>query len=180
MPIPCKNIVLIGFMGTGKSTVGRLLSTSLAYRFADTDELIVRKAGKKIPAIFEESGEEGFRVIESEVLEDLTKEEGVVIATGGGIVTGEGNIEKLQTLGCVVWLTAKEESIWERVAHNKTRPLLQNDTPRETIQRLLTERLPLYEKAAHLTIGTDGLSASDVSFGILECLRLEKEISLHE
>ncbi len=173
MPSPVKNVVLIGFMGTGKSTVGKLLAKSFGYHFVDTDDLIVRRAGKPIPQIFEESGEGGFREIERAVLDELASEGSRIISTGGGIVTAEDNIERLRELGTVVWLTAEEESIWQRVGRSRGRPLLQTDDPRETIHRLLEERKPLYEKAAHITVGTDNLSAADIAFGIAECLRAE-------
>ena len=173
MPSSVKNVVLIGFMGTGKSTVGKLLAKSFGFRFVDTDELIVDRAGIPIPEIFEESGEDGFRKIERAVLDELAGGEDQVISTGGGIVTNDDNIERLRALGTVVWLTAEEETVWERVGQSRGRPLLQTGDPRGTIRELLDERKPLYEKAAHLTVGTDNLRADDIAFGIAECLRAE-------
>ena len=172
MPEPLRNVILVGFMGTGKSTVGKLVARTLGFRFVDTDEMIVRKAGKRIPAIFEEVGEEGFRRIESGVLEDLVHEDGLVVSTGGGIVCGPGNIERMHQFGRVVWLTASEETIWRRVSRNRSRPLLDNENPRETIHRLLEARREMYEKASHLTVGTDDLTAHEVAFGVVESVRL--------
>jgi len=150
------NLVLIGFMGSGKSSIGRLLATKLGFHLLDTDALVVESAGMQITDIFEWKGEEGFREYETKALTCLVdrKVRGAVVATGGGIVTREANLPLLHELGFVVQLTANEEVIFERVSRNKARPLLHTPNPRETISELLARRSPLYEAAADYTLDT--------------------------
>jgi len=166
-----ENILLIGFMGTGKSTIGRLLSQSLGYPLVDTDELIEERAGKSIPQIFEDDGEEAFRKIEAETLNSLAEAQHHVISTGGGVVVNEHNRKLLPTLGYVVWLVAKPEEILDRTSRNANRPLLQTENPEETIRKLLNERTPFYQEASHLCIETDQLDFDEVVTGILESAR---------
>jgi len=158
-------------MGTGKSTIGRELSKMLSYPLVDTDQAIVKKAGKPIPRIFAEEGEETFRQMETELLEDLAKKEGNIISTGGGIISSAKNRELLHALGYVVWLVASPEEILARTSRNTNRPLLNNDDPEGTILRLLAEREPLYQKAAHLNIETDQLCFDEICNGIIESAR---------
>ena len=161
-----KNIVLIGFMGTGKTTIGKIASERLGLDFVDTDDLIVDQAGEPIPNIFERVGEEGFRVIETDVLRGLAGRDGMIIATGGGIVTRPDNLPLLCDLGFVVWLSAKVETIFERVSQNRDRPLLYTDDPLQTITDMLGEREALYRGAADLTVETDDFHAEEITHGI--------------
>lgn len=163
-----RNIILIGFMGTGKSTIGRKLSRSFRYPLVDTDQLIVEKEGRTIPEIFEEEGEEAFRDIETETLRSLSKYTGHIIATGGGIIVRPENCELLRELGYVVWLIAHPREILARTSRNSNRPLLNNEDPEGTIARLLEKRTPLYRDTAHLAIETDQLSFDEVTAGIIE------------
>jgi shikimate kinase len=165
------NIVLIGFMGTGKSTIGRELSKMLSYPLIDTDHAIVKKAGKPIPKIFAEDGEEAFRKMETDLLEELLEEEGNIIATGGGIIGSERNREILRQLGYVVWLAASPKEILARTSRNSNRPLLNNEDPSGTIMRLLEKRTPLYMAASHLNIETDQLCFDEICNGIIESAR---------
>jgi len=158
-----ENVVLVGFMGSGKSSVGRLVARVLRSRFVDTDRLVVDRVGREITDIFAEHGEDRFRLEEGRALRNLLGQTGLVVATGGGIVTIPENRPTLKTLGLVVWLTAREEVIWERVSRNKKRPLLHTDNPRETVQVLLEKRNPLYEAVADLIIDTSGLTHSEVA-----------------
>jgi shikimate kinase len=167
-----RNLILIGFMGTGKTTIGKRVAKSLGFRFVDTDTLIVRKAGKSIPEIFEKSGEEEFRKLETEVLRECAANSDQVISTGGGIVTRPENLEILESAGYVVWLEASPESIYERVRRNRNRPLLQVDDPRETIRDMLEQRIDLYRKARDLSVKTDGLTLEETSFGVTESARV--------
>lgn len=167
-----RNLILIGFMGTGKTTIGRHVAKSLGFRFVDTDHQITRKAGKPIPKIFEEDGEEAFRRIETEVLRECAAKSEQVISTGGGIVTRPENLEILEQAGYVVWLKASPETIYERVKRNRNRPLLQTENPLETIQNLLEERVDLYRKANDLSVTTDGLTLDETSFGVSESARV--------
>ena len=161
-----QNIVLIGFMGTGKTTIGKIASERLGLEFIDTDDLIVEAAGDPIPAIFEQVGEGGFRKIESDVLRGLAGKGGRIIATGGGIVTQPENQSLLQQLGFVVWLSATVETIFERVSLNSDRPLLYTDDPLQTITNMLADREPLYRAAADLKVETDEFHAEEITHGI--------------
>jgi len=167
-----RNLILIGFMGTGKTSVGQRVAQSLGFRFVDTDKLIVKEAGKPIPAIFEEEGEEAFRRIETGVLRRCAEDEGQVISTGGGIVTREENRAILREAGFVVWLRTSPEVIFERVRRNRNRPLLQTADPMGTIQELLEARRGLYEACADLAIQTDHLTLEETCFGVAESARL--------
>jgi len=159
MPHPADtvlNFVLIGFMGSGKSSIGRILATKLGFPIVDTDAMVVETAGMPITEIFSHGGEEAFRNYESDVLRRLANRltPGMVIATGGGIVTREENMPLLRQLGFVVLLHAHEDILFERVSRNKLRPLLHTPNPRETFSRLLTVRGPLYEAAADFMVDT--------------------------
>ena len=166
------NVVLIGFMGCGKSAVGPLAARYLGFDFVDTDDLIVEHAGMSIPDIFEAEGETGFRDRESQALEEAASQEGQVIATGGGIVTVERNLPLLMKAGFVVWLDASEETLWQRISRNSERPMLYTENPRETVNTLLNKRKPLYEKASNLRIDSTELSADEVAYGVAESTRV--------
>ncbi|XHR27000.1 MAG: shikimate kinase [Chthoniobacteraceae bacterium] len=155
-PAPAVNIVLIGFMGSGKSSIGRILATKLGSQLLDTDALVVEAAGMQITEIFAQKGEEAFRDYESRTLEFLRDRRAsrAVIATGGGIVTQPRNVPLLHELGFVVLLSASEEVIYERVSRNRARPLLHTENPRETVTQLLASRAPLYDATADFTVDT--------------------------
>ncbi len=163
-----RNIILIGFMGTGKSTIGRNLSQVLGYPVMDTDEAIEQQEGCSIPEIFATRGEAAFRDLETALLASLHKHTGYIISTGGGIVGQPENRDLLKNLGYVVWLTADAEEIYRRTSRNSNRPLLNNDDPRKTIRELLDQRTPWYQETAHLTIETDTLNFNEVTTGIVE------------
>ncbi len=166
------NVVLVGFMGCGKTTLGARLAEMLGLKFVDMDDCIIRKAGCSIPEIFAARGEAGFREIESVVLEELRAEERQVIATGGGVVTIPGNLPRLRAAGFVVWLNPPERDIWARVSRNRGRPLLQTENPRQTVHDLLEKRLPLYASVADLEADTKGLTPDEAAYGIAESVRL--------
>ena len=172
-PSPPKNIVLIGFMGSGKSSIARELSGALGYPMIDTDALIVERAGKPIRDIFAQEGEDAFREMESTVLREL--EESLpphhIIATGGGIIGRGANREILRRMGFVVWLVVSAEEIIKRTENSRERPLLNNDNQMETIDRLLDERRELYRATAHQEIETDELTFPEITTGILESAR---------
>lgn len=171
-PLP-KNIILIGFMGSGKSSIGRELSQLLGYPVIDTDILIEERAGKPIPSIFEEQGEEGFRQLESEVLHDFENQQPTrrIIATGGGIIGRKENRDALHRMGFVVWLVVSAAEILRRTGRSRDRPLLNTDDPEGTISRLLEQRLPLYRETAHQEIETDNLTFPEIATGIIESAR---------
>ena len=167
------NVVLIGFMGTGKTSVGERVAASLGFRFADTDSLIETTVGMPIPDIFARDGEDGFRKLESAVLSELIGEQQLVISTGGGIVTVPENIPLLHKLGYVILLTAGEDVIFKRISANQNRPLLHTENPRETIRKLLAARTGLYREAANLEIDTTDLNEEEIAFGICETARVQ-------
>lgn len=159
-------------MGTGKTSVGMRVAKSLGWRFVDTDRLIVRRAGKPIPSIFAESGEEAFRELETEILRECTEGGGQVISTGGGIVTLEHNREIIKDAGYVIWLEASAETIYERVKNNRNRPLLRTEDPQTTIREMLKIRRDFYEAACDLRIRTDDLTMEETCYGVTESARL--------
>jgi len=142
-----KNLALIGFMGTGKSTVGRQVARGLRFDFVDTDNLIEEQAGISIPDIFKQSGETVFRELEHETVGQLAQREGIVIATGGGLVVDPANLESLKNHALVVCLWASPEAIWKRCRTQTHRPLLQDPDPQARISELLTQREPHYRQA---------------------------------
>ena len=170
---PPENIVLIGFMGSGKTTVGRELHHRLGYPLVDMDHVIEQQAGKTITEIFAELGETAFRDMETSLLRELGQPESPrrIISTGGGVVGRKENRALLKNLGYVVWLHAPASVILERTAKSRTRPLLQTEDPAARIQALMEERRPLYEETAHLRLDTAGLCSDEVATGILECAR---------
>src|SRR6266567_1794058 len=167
------NLVLIGFMGTGKSSVGQLVAAQLHFRFADTDELIEAQAGKTISAIFEEEGEARFREYERAVVEELKGFHRTVIATGGGLVTHGENLNSLKTHALVICLWASPETIWERVRHQGHRPLLQTPDPQATIRQLLAEREPFYRQTDVL-VNTERRALKEVVHHVIHQFRLAR------
>ncbi len=170
---PPKNIVLIGFMGSGKSTVGRELHQRLGYGLVDMDQVIEQRSGKSIATIFKDDGEENFREMETSLLEELCDPSAPrrIISTGGGVIGRERNRVLLRQLGYVVWLHAPVAIIAERTARNRDRPLLDTDDPVARIEALMAVRKPLYAEAAHLTVDTAGLDCNELATGILESAR---------
>lgn len=172
-----RNLILIGFMGTGKTTIGRNVAKSLRFRFVDTDQLIRKKAEKSIPDIFAEDGEAAFRQLETEVMTECAEDSNQVISTGGGIVTEEINHPILKRAGYVVWLKASAETIYDRVKRNQHRPLLQVDDPMKTIEEMLAQRESLYSAVEDLSINTDKLTLEETAFGIVESTRLALQLA---
>lgn len=166
-----KNIVLVGFMGSGKSTTGIRLSYRMRRCVVDTDKLIERRQGKKISEIFAAEGEEYFRDLETELLQELVEKlQYHIISVGGGTPIREENRQLLQGLGTVFYLKASPESIYERIKHDKSRPLLQCENPMERIRDLLTKRDEYYENCADFILDTDALSMDE----ILEFIEVNK------
>jgi shikimate kinase len=172
LPWSVRNLILVGFMGSGKSSVGREIARRCELRFFDTDSVIRQKYGKSIPEIFATHGETVFRDEEHQILLRLRGTQHIVLATGGGIVLRPQNRLILRSLGVVVWLTADEEVIWERVSRKQNRPLLQTDDPRSTIRSLMATRYPLYRQTADVTVETSGLTHQEVANRILLALRV--------
>ena len=153
------NIVLIGFMGCGKSTVGKKLAGALSFRFSDTDAMIEEAYGKTISKMFEEDGEEYFRTAETELLRKLSGEaKGLVLATGGGMPMREENAELLREIGTVVYLEAKIETILDRLQNDTGRPLADGEDREKRLRPLYEKRLPVYREAADYILDTEGKS----------------------
>lgn len=157
-------------MGSGKSSVGRRIAAATKRRFVDTDRLVVDRAGLPIPEIFNRFGEPYFRDLESDALQLIAEEKGIVVATGGGIILRPANVELMKKIGTVILLTADEETLFERVSKRSTRPLLKTENPRETISQLLTERRPIYEAASNFIVDTSHLSHDEVAEEVLKLL----------
>jgi shikimate kinase len=148
------NLFLIGLMGSGKSTVGRSLAKKLHKQFIDTDEAIEQKSGVSIQVIFDIEGEEGFRQRETQMLDELTHQRGIVIATGGGAVIKPENRKILRERGYVIYLQASADDLYQRIHKDTSRPLLKTANPRETLRRLLAERAAFYEETADYVCNT--------------------------
>lgn len=153
-----RNIILTGFMGCGKSSIGRRLAVRLGFDFRDSDDLVAGTAGKSIAEIFETEGEESFRRRESNELASLAGSSSIVLATGGGTILLPANRQLLRNLGLVIWLHADPETLFERATRSRKRPLLEVENPRGVFNALLESRLPLYEETASLKINATGLS----------------------
>ncbi|MHB8173739.1 MAG: shikimate kinase [Nitrospirota bacterium] len=161
-----RNITLVGFMGTGKTTVGRLLAGRLGYRFIDVDEEIEREQGVSISHIFSELGESYFRMLERDFIKTLSFREGLVVSAGGGAVIDERNIDAMKLGGVLVCLTARPETIMKRVGKSRRRPLLKVPDPMARIIDLMRERDPFYRKA-DFTIDTTAITPEEVSDSIV-------------
>ena len=167
-----RNIILEGFMGSGKTTVSELLADRLNLDLLDTDEAIEKSEGRRISVIFAQDGEEAFRQMETELLETITSEHwrDMVISLGGGLPLKEENRQLLKMAGKVVYLKAKPETIYERVYGDTTRPLLQTEDPLARIKELLAEREDKYDAAAELVIETDGKTPEEIAGEIISKL----------
>ncbi len=166
------NIVLIGPMGSGKTTVGRRLSEKLSINFFDADHEIIDKTGVSIDHIFDVEGEEGFRKREADVLKDLCNKPNIILATGGGAVISKENRLEISKAGSVIYLSSSVDQILRRTAKSKTRPLLENSTnKRKTISDIIEARDPLYREIATIIINTNGKKLNDVIHEILMQLK---------
>ena len=161
------NIFLVGPMGAGKTTIGRHLATLLHKRFVDVDHEIEKRTGVGIPVIFEIESEEGFRRRESAVIDELTRDRDIVLATGGGAVLMEANRRALKERGTVVYLQADIETLVERTRRDRNRPLLQTSNPRGKIEELLRQREPIYREVADVVVDTGQRAPSSVARDIV-------------
>ena len=154
MSLP-KRVVLVGPMGAGKSTIGRMLAKELGYRFLDSDRIIEERCGANIPWIFDVEGEDGFRQRETAMLDELSNEMGTVLATGGGAVMRAENRGLLKKNSVVIYLKTSIDQQVERTRKDRNRPLLQNDDPEGVLRRLFAIRDPLYTELADIVMFTD-------------------------
>ncbi len=166
------NIALIGFMGVGKTAVGKVLAEKLNKEFVETDALIERKAGKSIPEIFQQDGEVAFRELEIEVIKKVAQGQNLVIACGGGIVLNKINIDRLRLEAIIVYLTASPQVILKRTSGDgEKRPLLNVTDKAAEIRELLRFRKPFYERAADIKINTSRLSIASIAEQIINRLK---------
>lgn len=164
------NIFLVGLMGAGKTSVGRMLAQRLDMTFFDADAEIEQITGVKIPVIFEIEGESGFRSREEKMIEQLTAMNGIVLATGGGAVISDTNRRFLKSRGRVIYLRATPEDLWRRTRRDRNRPLLQTADPLGKLRALHEQRDPLYREVAHLIVDTGSQSVAHLTSRIQQHL----------
>jgi shikimate kinase len=167
-PEMADNVILVGFMGAGKSSVGRILATTLGRCFVETDDMITAAEGRPIPEIFAEKGEAHFRALEDETVRLVALKRGDVIATGGGLPCGEGRAEALRAIGTVVWLSGDFGTLYERALRGGDRPMLSGRT-RGQAEALYEARKPFYGKA-DLVVDTTGLNPDQVAARVVAAL----------
>ena len=163
-----ENIYLIGLMGVGKTTIGKQLAKALQWPFYDSDKVIEETTGVDIPTIFSYEGEDGFRLREQSVIQQLTELRGIVLATGGGAVLKPENRERLKSSGFVVYLDCSIDKILYRTRHDTQRPLLRTENPRQRLQSLLKQRGPLYMECADFKIDSGAIPGKTVVKTILQ------------
>lgn len=166
-----ENIFLIGFMGAGKSTIARTLKVQYGMQLIEMDEQIEAEEGMKISELFAARGEEYFRCRETELLERLLQQDNTVVSCGGGVPMRQCNVDIMKRSGKIVYLSAQPETIYERVRHFHTRPLLEGNMNVEYISGLMDARLPKYLAAADITVATDGRSAEEICREIAESIQ---------
>ncbi|NTV97202.1 MAG: shikimate kinase [Thiobacillus sp.] len=152
--IPSDNIFLVGLMGAGKTTIGRMLAKHRGLEFLDSDHEIEARCGVSIPTIFEIEGEEGFRRREVCIIDELSRRHGIVLGTGGGAVLNPHNRERLKARGIVVYLRCHPHELYQRTKHDRNRPLLQTEDPLARLQALYEQRHPLYMQTADIVLDT--------------------------
>jgi len=170
------NLFLVGMMGAGKTTIGRLLGRRLKRPFCDSDHEIERRCGVRVPVIFDIEGEPGFRAREAQVISDLAACEGIVLATGGGAVLNAETRRRLAARGTVIYLHARPADLYGRVRHDRNRPLLATADPLKRIEDLYAQRDPLYREIADLVVDTGEQSAQTLARRLLA--RLEENWKL--
>ncbi len=174
-PLVClpfqQSIYLVGMMGAGKTTIGRALARKLGWQFVDLDHELESRCGVRVSIIFDIEGEQGFRLRESALLDEYTRQPGIVLATGGGAVLAAENRQHLHERGVVVYLRANADELFRRVARDRNRPLLQTDNPRQRLKELLEQREPLYDEVAHLAFDTGSLPITQTTRILLQRLQ---------
>ena len=169
---PVQSIFLVGPMGVGKTTIGRQLAKLLNYDFVDSDHEIETKSGASIPWIFDVEGEQGFRLREQSMIDTLSQKPGIVLATGGGAVITPENRRVLQKRGIVVYLRADVAELLRRTAHDKNRPLLQTNDPKQTLTALIAEREPWYLEIADIVFDTQGKNSGSTATMLLKQINM--------
>lgn len=168
-----RNIMLIGFMGTGKSTVAAYMNQAYGMEVVEMDEVLAEREKMTIPEIFDQYGEEYFRNRETELVQELQKVENQIVSCGGGVVLREQNVDEMKKAGVIVLLTALPETILERVREDENRPLLRGNKNVAFIEKMLEERGPKYRAAADVVVATDGKDAATICREIMEKVQEE-------
>ena len=171
------NLILVGMMGSGKTTVGRMLAKHLGKVFVDSDEEIQRRTGVTIPHIFDIEGETGFRQRETAAIYDLAGRDNMVLATGGGAVLEEQNRAVLQQNSIVIYLKADVHNLWQRTRHDRNRPLLQTADPHAKLTELFKQRDPLYQQVADIVIRSGKQSAHILMLHLVDEIEAFRKIS---
>lgn len=162
------NLILVGMMGSGKTTIGRTLAKYLGKVFVDSDEEIQQRTGVTIPHIFDVEGEAGFRQRESAAIRELMVRDNMVLATGGGAIIAEQNRDMLRQSGIVIYLKANVHDLWQRTRHDRNRPLLQTGDPRAKLAELFEQRDPLYQQAADIVVQSGKQSAQALMLHLVD------------
>lgn len=162
------NLILVGMMGSGKTTMAKSLARQLGKTFVDSDDEITARTGVTIPHIFDIEGEAGFRQRETAAIQELTERDNMVLATGGGAVLVEENRNLLKKNGIVVYLKASAHDLWQRTRHDRSRPLLQTGDPHAKLKELLRQREPLYQEVADITVQSGKQSARVLMLQLVE------------
>lgn len=165
-----KNIILVGLMGAGKSTIGRNLARQLGKEFYDSDRVIEERTGVDIATIFEIEGEQGFRDREEQVINELCRMDNIVLATGGGSILREVNRKNMRKHGHVIYLRTTAEMLYSRIRYDKSRPLMQTKSPLDTLKNLLKDREPFYMEVADTIITTGKQKATAIVKRVEEAL----------
>ena len=168
------NIYLIGFMGTGKSAIGKALESLTGYSLVDMDVEIVKREKREIAEIFKNEGEEFFRALETQLLLELEKKGKCIVSCGGGVVLKEENRGIMHRSGIAVLLTARPETILERVKNDHSRPLLEGKKNVDAIREMVQQRMPFYEKAANIIVPTDGKTVMEIAKHIASVVQRQK------
>ena len=171
------NLILVGMMGSGKTTMGRALARHLGKAFVDSDEEIQKRTGVTIPHIFDIEGEAGFRQRESAAIRDLVGRDNMVLATGGGAVLAEQNRAMLQQNGIVIYLKASVHDLWQRTRHDRNRPLLQTADPHAKLTELFQQRDPLYRQVADIVMQSGKQSAHALMLHLADEIEVFRKIS---
>ena len=168
------HIFLIGFMGSGKSTVAKYLSSVYQMKQIEMDAQIEKDEGRSISSIFEKEGEEYFRTLETELLKNLDSEKTFVVSCGGGVAVKEENVREMKAKGRIVFLTVQPETVYKRVKNSHNRPLLEGNMNISYIKELMEKRREFYEKAADFQVKTDGRTAEEIGEEIMKEIRKEE------
>ena len=169
------NLILVGMMGSGKTTMGRSLARHLGKAFVDSDEEIIKRTGVTIPHVFDVEGEAGFRVRETTAIADIVQRDNIVLATGGGAVLAEQNRALLQHNGIVIYLKASVHDLWQRTRHDRNRPLLQTADPYAKLTELHHLRDPIYQKVADIVVLSGKRSVHALMLHLVDEINLLKE-----